>query len=104
MDQDVAIDVHHLTMMYGSNLIQSDLNFQVRRGDVFVIMGGSGCGKSTLLKHMIGLYQPAAGEILFDGCSYFSASPARQLAMRQRWGVIRRWQKMSPCRWKSTPT
>ena len=87
MDQDVAIDVHHLTMMYGSNLIQSDLNFQVRRGDVFVIMGGSGCGKSTLLKHMIGLYQPAAGEILFDGCSYFSASPARQLAMRQRWGV-----------------
>lgn len=87
MDQDVAIDVRHLTMMYGSNLIQSDLNFQVRRGDVFVIMGGSGCGKSTLLKHMIGLYQPAAGEILFDGCSYFSASPARQLAMRQRWGV-----------------
>ncbi len=87
MDQDVAIDVHHLTMMYGSNLIQSDLNFQVRRGDVFVIMGGSGCGKSTLLKHMIGLYQPAAGEILFDGYSYFSASPARQLAMRQRWGV-----------------
>ena len=87
MDQDVAIDVHHLTMMYGSNLIQSDLNFQVRRGDVFVIMGGSGCGKSTLLKHMIGLYQPAAGEILFDGQSYFSASPARQLAMRQRWGV-----------------
>ena len=87
MDQDVAIDVHHLTMMYGSNLIQSDLNFQVRRGDVFVIMGGSGCGKSTLLKHMIGLYQPAAGEILFAGHSYFSASPARQLAMRQRWGV-----------------
>ena len=87
MDQDVAIDVRHLTMMYGSNLIQSDLNFQVRRGDVFVIMGGSGCGKSTLLKHMIGLYQPAAGEILFAGHSYFSASPARQLAMRQRWGV-----------------
>ena len=87
MDQDVAIDVRHLTMMYGSNLIQSDLNFQVRRGDVFVIMGGSGCGKSTLLKHMIGLYQPAAGEILFAGHSYFTASPARQLAMRQRWGV-----------------
>ena len=87
MGQDVAIDVRHLTLMYGSNLIQSDLNFQVRRGDVFVIMGGSGCGKSTLLKHMIGLYQPAAGEILFDGRSYFTASPAQQLAMRQRWGV-----------------
>ena len=87
MGQDVVIDVRHLTLMYGSNLIQSDLNFQVRRGDVFVIMGGSGCGKSTLLKHMIGLYQPAAGEILFAGRNYFTASPAQQLAMRQRWGV-----------------
>lgn len=112
MNRDVAIDVRQLTLSYGSNLIQSDLNFQVRRGDVFVIMGGSGCGKSTLLKHMVGLYQPAAGEILFDGHSYFTASSAQQSAMRQRWGVtyqgercsaIRRWQKMSPCRWRSTP-
>lgn len=87
MNRDVAIDVRQLTLMYGSNLIQSDLNFQVRRGDVFVIMGGSGCGKSTLLKHMVGLYQPAAGEILFDGHSYFTASSAQQSAMRQRWGV-----------------
>ncbi len=87
MNRDVAIDVRQLTLIYGSNLIQSDLNFQVRRGDVFVIMGGSGCGKSTLLKHMFGLYQPAAGEILFDGHSYFTASSVQQSAMRQRWGV-----------------
>ncbi len=87
MSRDVAIDVRHLTLMYGNNLILSDLNFQVRRGDVFVIMGGSGCGKSTLLKHMIGLYQPAAGEILYAGRNYFTASPAQQEAMRQHWGV-----------------
>lgn len=87
MNRDIAIDVRQLTLMYGNNLIQSDLNFQVRRGDVFVIMGGSGCGKSTLLKHMVGLYQPATGEILFDGHSYFTASSAQQSAMRQRWGI-----------------
>lgn len=85
--QEVMIEARGLTMKYGSNLIQSNLHFQISKGDVFVIMGGSGCGKSTLLKHMIGLYQPAEGEILFGGQSYFTASPEQQLAMRKRWGV-----------------
>ncbi|USE34748.1 ABC transporter ATP-binding protein [Endozoicomonas sp. SCSIO W0465] len=85
--QGVMIEARGLTMRYGSNLIQSNLHFQISKGDVFVIMGGSGCGKSTLLKHMIGLYQPAEGEILFAGQNYFSASPVQQLSMRKRWGV-----------------
>lgn len=82
-----VIEAQGLTMKYGSNLIQSNLNFQIHQGDVFVIMGGSGCGKSTLLKHLIGLYQPEEGEILFRGQSYFTASSEEQLAMRNRWGV-----------------
>ncbi|KEI71114.1 ABC transporter ATP-binding protein [Endozoicomonas elysicola] len=85
--QDVVIEARGLTMKYGSNLIQSNLHFQICKGDVFVIMGGSGCGKSTLLKHMIGLYQPADGEILFGGQSYFTASQEQQQDMRRRWGV-----------------
>ena len=83
----VAIEVAGVTLSYGRQLIQANLNFQVRKGDIFIIMGGSGCGKSTLLKHMIGLCQPAQGDILFDGSSYFSAGPQQQLAMRKRWGV-----------------
>lgn len=82
-----AIEVCQLTMKYGSNLIQQDLTFNVHKGDVFVIMGGSGCGKSTLLKHMIGLYQPAAGTIAYEGLDYFSATEQQQLEMRKRWGV-----------------
>lgn len=85
--QEVVIEACGLTMKYGSNLIQSNLHFQISKGDVFVIMGGSGCGKSTLLKHMIGLYEPAEGEILFSGQSYFAATAKQQLAMRKRWGV-----------------
>ena len=84
---DIIIEARHLTMKYGSNLIQADLDFAVRKGDIFVIMGGSGCGKSTLLKHMIGLYQPAEGEILFHGNNYFKSSSVEQTRMRQRWGV-----------------
>lgn len=85
--RDVHIDVRGVTMQYGGRVIQHDLNFSIHRGDIFVIMGGSGCGKSTLLRHMIGLLQPASGRILIDGEDFFTATPAQQLAMRQRWGI-----------------
>lgn len=86
-ERPVHIHVDQLTMAYGSNLIQKDLDFDIYRGDVFVIMGGSGCGKSTLLKHMIGLYPPAAGDILYEGESFHHASPEAQFAMRRGWGI-----------------
>lgn len=85
--RQVHIEVRGLTMRYGSRLIQRDLNFPIYRGDVFVIMGGSGCGKSTLLKHMIGLQEPAAGEILINGENFFTADAQRQLEMRRQWGI-----------------
>ena len=86
-ERPVHIHVDNLTMAYGSNLIQADLNFDIYRGDVFVIMGGSGCGKSTLLKHMIGLYPPAKGDIQFDGQSFFKSELNQQFQMRRGWGI-----------------
>lgn len=83
----VHIEVRDVTMSYGERLIQQHLSFPIYRGDVFVIMGGSGCGKSTLLKHMIGLYQPAGGEILINDKNFFSATPEQQLLMRRNWGI-----------------
>ena len=58
-------------MAYGSYMIQHDLDFVIRRGEVFVIMGGSGSGKSTLLNHMVGLKQPARGDVVYDGESFW---------------------------------
>lgn len=81
------IAVRDLRMAYGPKLIQQNLSFDIRRGDIFIIMGGSGCGKSTLLKHMIGLYPPAAGKILIDGNDFSQASDGEKIAMRRRWGV-----------------
>ena len=60
-------------MAYGDRVIQRNLTFTVRRGDVFIIMGGSGCGKSTLLRHLIGLIQPARGEVLYGGQEFLGA-------------------------------
>jgi phospholipid/cholesterol/gamma-HCH transport system ATP-binding protein len=85
--RQVHIEVRNLTMAYGERIIQQNLDFDIYRGDIFVIMGGSGCGKSTLLRHMIGLQRPAKGDILFNGHSFFTASPGQQLAMRRNWGI-----------------
>ena len=87
MAAEAHITVSDVTMAYGSLVIQRDLNFDINRGDIFVIMGGSGCGKSTLLKHMLGLIEPAAGDILYNGKSFTHATAHEKEHMRQRWGI-----------------
>jgi phospholipid/cholesterol/gamma-HCH transport system ATP-binding protein len=82
------IEVRDLTMAYGSFVLMRDLNFTVQRGDVFVIMGASGCGKSTLLRHLIGLMEPARGEILYDGVNFTTAPPEAREAMLRSFGVL----------------
>jgi phospholipid/cholesterol/gamma-HCH transport system ATP-binding protein len=52
---DIVISVKDLSIGYGERVILEKVNFQVKRGEVFVILGESGCGKSTLMKTMIGL-------------------------------------------------
>ena len=83
-----VVRVEGLTMAYGSKLIQRDLSFGVRRGDIFVIMGGSGCGKSTLLLHMIGLIRPHSGQIHYGAEALFGASESARDRIRQRIGVL----------------
>jgi len=85
---DAHITVNNLTMAYGSFVIQRDFTFTVRRGDIFIIMGGSGCGKSTLLRHLIGLRAPARGEVRIDGESFWEASPEAQDRIKRRFGVL----------------
>jgi phospholipid/cholesterol/gamma-HCH transport system ATP-binding protein len=82
------IIVRNLTMAYGSFVLMRDLNFVVRRGDIFIIMGGSGCGKSTLLRHLIGLKEPATGEIIYGDVNFTRAEPARRELMLRRFGIL----------------
>src|SRR5215510_6251830 len=82
------ITIHDLTMAYGSFVIQHDLTFRIQPGEIFIIMGGSGCGKSTLLRHLIGLMQPAKGDVLYDGESFWTASPEDRERMMRRFGVL----------------
>ena len=82
------ITIRDVTMAYGSFVIQHDLTFNIEPGQIFIIMGGSGCGKSTLLRHLIGLMQPAKGDVLYDGESFWTASPEDRERMMRRFGVL----------------
>jgi phospholipid/cholesterol/gamma-HCH transport system ATP-binding protein len=81
------ITVRDLTMAYGDFVVMRDLNFDVNRGDVFIIMGGSGCGKSTLLKQMIGLRAPAKGDIAYEGVSFWKSPEEVQNRLKRSFGV-----------------
>ncbi|MDZ7760728.1 MAG: ATP-binding cassette domain-containing protein [Desulfovermiculus sp.] len=82
------IQIHNLTLAYGSTVIMRDLTFDVHKGEVLIIMGGSGSGKSTLLKSLIGLFRPAAGKILYGATDYWTAGQAEQNRIRRRMGVL----------------
>lgn len=77
-----------ITVAYGDFVVQRDLNFTVDRGDIFIIMGGSGCGKSTLLKVMIGLKEPAEGDILYEGVPFWRSGEDEREVMKRRFGTL----------------
>ncbi|HSI57384.1 MAG TPA: ATP-binding cassette domain-containing protein [Ideonella sp.] len=93
------VAVKGLTMAFGPKVVQHDLDFTVRAGEILVIMGGSGCGKSTLLRHMIGLQPPAKGSVVYGEIDMYQAEDEAQTALRQRFGVMFQagalWSSMS---------
>ena len=64
--QGVSVQVRGLRKAFNGQEVLKGLDFDVKAGEVFVIMGPSGSGKSVLLKHIIGLEMPDAGEILIE--------------------------------------
>ena len=63
----VGLEVRGLRKSFNSQEVLKGVDFTVKPGEIFVIMGPSGSGKSVLLKHLIGLEAPDAGEILING-------------------------------------
>jgi len=85
---DPYIIVRDLTMAYGEYVIMRDLNFTVERGDIFIIMGGSGCGKSTLMKIMVGLKEPARGQVFYGDLNFWESVPDDRKHIAQNIGIL----------------
>jgi len=86
-EQDTVVQVENLKAAYGGLVIFEGVSFEVKRGEVFVILGGSGCGKSTLLKHMIGLYQPVTGRVLIEQQDITTAQGKKRQQILRKIGV-----------------
>ncbi len=63
----VGLVVRGLRKKFGGQDVLKGVSFEVKPGEIFVIMGPSGSGKSVLLKHLIGLEDADEGEILING-------------------------------------
>ncbi len=79
---ETILATRDLAIGYTRPLMQH-LDLDVRRGDVFLVLGGSGTGKSTLLKTLFGRLAPLAGSVDLEGVG----DPARAARQRPRFGV-----------------
>jgi phospholipid/cholesterol/gamma-HCH transport system ATP-binding protein len=77
----VSLVVRGLRKSFDGQEVLKGIDFEVKPGEIFVIMGPSGSGKSVLLKHLIGLEAPDAGEILVNGESVQSLEIAAKYRM-----------------------
>jgi phospholipid/cholesterol/gamma-HCH transport system ATP-binding protein len=87
-EREPHLEVRALEIGFPGTDVLRDATFTVGRGDVFVIMGGSGSGKSTLLRSMIGLHEPRAGEVLYEGRSFTRADAVERARFLRRVGVL----------------
>ena len=64
---DRILELAHITKTFPGVRALDDVHFDLKRGEIHALIGENGAGKSTLIKVITGVYQPDAGEILFDG-------------------------------------
>ena len=81
------IIVEDLVVRYGNRTVLEGVSFEVREGEVFVILGGSGSGKTTLLRTLVGLKLPASGRILYHGEDFTAMSEDERIELRKKMGM-----------------
>ncbi len=82
------ITAENITVRYGDRTILENVSFDIKKGEIFVIVGGSGCGKSTLLRQLIGLEQPTEGRVLMAGKDFTYADEHDKQMLRRKFGVL----------------
>ena len=84
---ETIIKVEHLSKKFGDNEVLKDINYEIKQGEVVVIIGPSGSGKSTLLRTLNGLEEYEDGAIYFHG-KKINPSPKEWQLLRQKIGMV----------------
>jgi phospholipid/cholesterol/gamma-HCH transport system ATP-binding protein len=83
-----VIEMRKICTTFGAHVVHTDLDLDVRRGEILAIVGGSGSGKSTLLREMILLQRPTSGSIKLFGTDIKDLPEEDAKQLRLRWGVM----------------
>jgi phospholipid/cholesterol/gamma-HCH transport system ATP-binding protein len=82
------IEARNLMKGFGTQPVLDGVSFRIENGESVAIIGRSGCGKSVLLKHLIGLLQPDAGEVLIDSENIVPMNERQLLRVRRKFGMV----------------
>lgn len=82
------IEFRNLHKSFGPLQVLRGVDLVVRDGETLALLGPSGTGKSVLLKHAIGLLEPDEGDVIVDGVSIATATPAQLKGVRRRLGYV----------------
>jgi phospholipid/cholesterol/gamma-HCH transport system ATP-binding protein len=85
---EIVIEMSKVVTRFGSHVVHNGIDLQIRKGEIFAVIGGSGTGKSTLLREMILLQRPSEGSVRVLGQDLKTITAEGALALRQRFGVL----------------
>lgn len=87
MPDDLIIKAENVTAHYGDTLVLDDVSLEIRRGEIYYIIGASGCGKTTLLRNLTGLMRPTSGHVLYNGDDITAMDEEQLHAMQRTIGI-----------------
>lgn len=82
------IEIKNISKSFGDRPVLNDISIKMLPGKVNMIIGASGSGKSVLMKLMVGLQQPDAGEILYDGADFVRMERGEKSEIRKQIGML----------------
>jgi ABC-2 type transport system ATP-binding protein len=69
MNKNIAVKTSHLTKVFAGNVAVDDLNLEIRKGELFGLVGPDGAGKTTAMRLLAGIMMPSSGEAWVSGYS-----------------------------------
>ena len=78
----------NIVTKFGSNIVHNDVSFEIKKGEIFGLLGGSGSGKTTLLREMILLQKYSSGTLDVLGINTKNLRDSQADELRSRWGVL----------------
>ena len=108
MSEEYIIEMRHITKKFPGIVANDDVSIQIRKGEIYALLGENGAGKSTLMSMLFGMYEPDEGEILIRGKKEHISSPSYAASLNigmvhQHFKLVSNYTVTENTVWKSIP-